>query len=130
MLEFGPLDVEIGDDYVLWPTPRDFYLARRAIRTTSSWTVAEYDATNDPYPAGINEAPRAIAAAAMGDDNAMDIDVAMNDAAMNDATINEAEVDSVPTIDQAIQGSFLLFIRNHLVPFCFCLGRVLFDFSC
>ena len=72
VLEFDPLYVEIGDDYELWPTPRDFYLARRAIRTTSSWIVAEYDAINDPHPAGINEAPAAIAAAAMGDDNAMD----------------------------------------------------------
>ena len=94
ILEFDPLYVEIGDDYELWPTPRDFYLARRAIRTTSSWIVAEYDAINDPHPAGINEAPAAIAAAAMGDDNAMDT-----------------------------EGSFLFFIRNHLVPFCFRLGR-------
>ena len=67
VLEFDPLHVEIGDDYELWPTPRDFYLARRAIRTTTSWTIEQYDAINEPYPAEINEAPAAIAAAAMAD---------------------------------------------------------------
>ena len=113
VLEFDPLHVEIGDDYERWPTPRDFYLARRAIRTTTSWTIEQYDAMNEPYPAEINEAPAAIAAAAMGDDNAMVIDVAMNDAAMNDATINEAAtgIDTVTTVDQAIQGSFLFLFK-------------------
>ena len=26
-----------------WPEPRDFYLSTRAIRTGTSWTIAEYD---------------------------------------------------------------------------------------
>ena len=43
VLEFDPLHVEIGQDYEFWPTPRDFYLARKAILTSTSWTIAEYD---------------------------------------------------------------------------------------
>ena len=103
VLEFDPLHVEIGDDYERWPTPRDCYLARRAIRTTTSWTLAEYAAINEPYPAA------AIATAAMDNDNAMDIDAAVNDTAMNDATINEAAT----AIDQG--GTVFLF----MVSSCF-----------
>ena len=43
VLDFDPLSVEVGEDYELWPTPRDYYLARKAIRTGDSWTIAEYD---------------------------------------------------------------------------------------
>ena len=56
VLEFDPLVVEIGDDYELWPTPRDFYLARRAIRTPTSWTLAEYEAMNQPESMNDDEA--------------------------------------------------------------------------
>ena len=105
VLEFEPLDVEIGDDYELWPTPRGFYLARRAIRTTTSWTLAEYAAINEPYPA------TAIATAAMDNDNAMDIDAAVNDTAMNDATINEAAtaIDQGGTVFLFMVSSYFLF---------------------
>ena len=54
VLEFDPLFVEIGDDYELWPTPRDWYLAKAAIRTETSWTLAEYEAMGD-YPAAMND---------------------------------------------------------------------------
>ena len=57
VLEFDPLMVEIGDDYELWPTPRDWYLARAAIRTATSWTLPEYEAMNQPYPAAIDDVP-------------------------------------------------------------------------
>ena len=105
IMEYDPEDVQIGENYGGYPTPAHFYLAKRAIRTGTSWTIAEYNAIQVAIPS----VPAAIAAAAMGDDNAMDIDAAMNDAAMNDATINEAatDIDTVTTIDQAIQGSFL-----------------------
>ena len=56
VLEFDPLVVEIGDDYELWPTPRDFYLARRAIRTTSNWTLEEYEAMHQPESMNDDEA--------------------------------------------------------------------------
>ena len=49
--------VEIGDDYELWPTPRGWYLARAAIRTATSWTLPEYEAMNQPYPAAIDDVP-------------------------------------------------------------------------
>ena len=41
-------------DYELWPTPRDWYLAKAAIRTETSWTLAEYEAMGD-YPAAMND---------------------------------------------------------------------------
>ena len=44
VLEFDPLD---GDHYELWPAPRDWYLARAAIRTETSWALPEYWAIND-----------------------------------------------------------------------------------
>ena len=59
VLEYDPLMVEIGDDYELWPTPRDWYLARAAIRTATSWTLPEYEAMNQPYPAAIDDVPMA-----------------------------------------------------------------------
>ena len=49
VLEFDPLLVGIGDDYELYPTPRDWYLARAAIRTETSWTLSEYEAMNQPW---------------------------------------------------------------------------------
>ena len=55
ILEFDPQHVEVGEDYELWPTPRDFYLARRAIRSTTSWTLAEYEAMNQPYPVAMSD---------------------------------------------------------------------------
>ena len=57
VLEFDPLLVETGDDYELWPTPRDWYLARAAIRTATSWTLPEYEAMNQPYLAAIDDVP-------------------------------------------------------------------------
>ena len=57
VLEFDPTMVEIGDHYELWPTPRDWYLARAAIRTATSWTLPEYEAMNQPYPAAIDDVP-------------------------------------------------------------------------
>ena len=49
VLEFDPLLVQIGDDYELYPTPRDWYRARAAINTGRSWTLPEYDAMNVPW---------------------------------------------------------------------------------
>ena len=42
ILEFDPADVNVGANYDGWPQPRDFYLARAAIRTTESWSLGEY----------------------------------------------------------------------------------------
>ena len=49
VLEFDPLSVQIGDEYELYPTPRDWYRARTAINTGESWTLAEYDAMVVPW---------------------------------------------------------------------------------
>ena len=49
VLEFDPLSVQIGDEYELYPTPRDWYRARTAINTGESWTLAEYDAMAVPW---------------------------------------------------------------------------------
>ena len=49
ILEFDPLEVQIGDAYELYPTPRDWYRARAAINTGKSWTIAEYDAMAVPW---------------------------------------------------------------------------------
>ena len=49
VLAFDPLLVAIGDDYELYPTPRDWYLARAAIRTGTSWTLSEYAAMSLPW---------------------------------------------------------------------------------
>ena len=58
VLVFDPLHVMVGEHYELWPTPRDFYLARQAIRTNNSWTIAEYDAymTTEEGPIDDSEA--------------------------------------------------------------------------
>jgi hypothetical protein len=50
VLEFDPLEVQIGDDYQLYPQPSDWYRARAAINTGRSWTLPEYDAMNEPWP--------------------------------------------------------------------------------
>ena len=68
IMEYDPEDVQIGENYSGYPTPAHFYLAKRAIRTGTSWTIAEYDAIQVPIPA----VPAAIAAAAMGDDDAIE----------------------------------------------------------
>ena len=57
VLELDLLMVEIGGDYELWPTPRDWYLARATIRTATSWTFPKYEAMNQPYPAAIGDVP-------------------------------------------------------------------------
>ena len=49
VLEFDPLLVQIGDDYELYPTPRDWYRARAAINTGKSWTLPEYAAMSVPW---------------------------------------------------------------------------------
>ena len=43
ILDFPADQVAIGPEYDGWPQPRDFYLARAAIPTSTSWTIAEYD---------------------------------------------------------------------------------------
>ena len=64
ILEFDPADVNVGANYDGWPQPRDFYLARAAIRTTDSWSLAEYNAIPEmAIQAAIQAAP-----AAIGDD--------------------------------------------------------------
>ena len=35
-----------GSEYDGWPQPRDFYLARAAIPSSTSWTIAEYNTVN------------------------------------------------------------------------------------
>ena len=64
ILEFDPADVNVGANYDGWPQPRDFYLARAAIRTTESWSLGEYNAIPEmAIQAAIQAAP-----AAIGDD--------------------------------------------------------------
>ena len=74
-------------------------------RGTSIWhdELSALPRVGLPYPAA------AIATAAMDNDNAMDIDAAVNDTAMNDATIDEAAT----AIDQG--GTVFLF----MVSSCF-----------
>ena len=43
ILDYPPEHVASGVHYDSYPQPRDFYLARRAIMTKRSWTLAEYD---------------------------------------------------------------------------------------
>ena len=60
ILDYDPIDVSIGVNYDGYPQIADFYLARRAIRTNRSWTIAEYNANPDPQePATIPAAPTA-----------------------------------------------------------------------
>ena len=65
ILEFDPADVSVGANYDGWPQPRDFYLARAAIRTADSWNLDEYNALPDQVAslAAIQAVP-----AAMGDE--------------------------------------------------------------
>ena len=51
IMDYPPEHVVIGEDYDGYPRPTDFYLARNAIMTGTSWTIAEYDA-DAPMPAG------------------------------------------------------------------------------
>ena len=44
ILDYDPQHVHIGEDYGGYPTAAHFYLARSAIMTGTSWTIAEYDA--------------------------------------------------------------------------------------
>ena len=44
IMDYDPQHVHIGEDYDGYPTPAHFYLARSAIMTGTSWTIAEYDA--------------------------------------------------------------------------------------
>ena len=46
ILDFPADQVAIGPEYDGWPQPRDFYLARAAIPTSTSWTIAEYNTVN------------------------------------------------------------------------------------
>ena len=59
ILEFDPADVSVGANYDGWPQPRDFYLARAAIRTTDIYSLAEYNALPEQVveaiPAAIEE---------------------------------------------------------------------------
>ena len=68
----------------------DGHYASRARRTGDDLCrrTGQVDAISEPYPAKVDDAPAAIAAAAMADDNAMDIDAAMKDAAMHDAAMS------------------------------------------
>ena len=56
IMDYDPQHVHIGEDYGGYPTPAHFYLARSAIMTGTSWTIAEYDALA-PMPAGPITAP-------------------------------------------------------------------------
>ena len=51
IMDYPPEHVVIGENYDGYPRPTDFYLARNAIMTGKSWTIAEYDA-EVPMPAG------------------------------------------------------------------------------
>ena len=57
ILEFDPADVSVGANYDGWPQPRDFYLARAAIRTTDNWSLAEYNALPEQVVEAIPAAP-------------------------------------------------------------------------
>ena len=58
-MDYDPQHVHIGEDYDGYPTPAHFYLARSAIMTGTSWTIAEYDADvpmlAGPIPAALPE---------------------------------------------------------------------------
>ena len=50
VLDFDPLTVTIGEDHDGWPAPEEFFLARAALRTGTSWTIDEYNRFNEPPP--------------------------------------------------------------------------------
>ena len=104
ILEFDPADVTIGADYDGWPQPRDFYLARAAIRTTESWTLEEYNAI--PQQVAIAAAIQAVPAAIQAVPEAMDDD--------EEPTMED---DEKPTMEEG--GTVVL-----------CRGLFLFLFSC
>ena len=61
ILDYDPQNVSIGMNYDGYPQPADFYLARRAIRTNTSWNIAEDNANPDPQEsATIPAAPTVI----------------------------------------------------------------------
>ena len=100
ILDFDPRDVSVGENYEGWPTPRDFYLARRAIRTGTSWTIIEYNAINEPHPAAtddaINEPPPATADAIATDAAADD---AINEPPPAPAIATDPETAAITTAD-------------------------------
>ena len=61
VLDFDPLWVTIGNDYDGWPAPKDFYLARAALCTGTSWPIEEYNRLSQPpvpmHPPADDEAP-------------------------------------------------------------------------
>ena len=61
VLDFDPLWVTIGNDYDGWPAPKDFYLARAALCTGTSWPTEEYNRLSQPpvpmHPPADDEAP-------------------------------------------------------------------------
>jgi hypothetical protein len=57
IMDYDPQHVQIGVNYDGYPTPAHFYLARAAIMTGTSWTIAEYNAVPDPLEAAIPAAP-------------------------------------------------------------------------
>jgi hypothetical protein len=61
IMDYEPQHVQIGEDYDGYPTPAHFYLARSAIMTGTSWTIADYNAVPDPHGRPIPAAPIAAA---------------------------------------------------------------------
>ena len=61
IMDYEPQHVHIGEDYDGYPTPAHFYLARSAIMTGTSWTIADYNAVPDPHGRPIPAAPIAAA---------------------------------------------------------------------
>ena len=57
IMDYDPQHVQIGVNYDGYPTPAHFYLARAAIMTGTSWTIAEYNAVPDPHEAPIPAGP-------------------------------------------------------------------------
>ena len=61
IMDYDPQHVHIGEDYNGYTTPEHFYLARSAIMTGTSWTIAEYDADAPmlagPIPAALPAVP-------------------------------------------------------------------------
>ena len=111
IMDYDPQDVQIGENYGGYPTPAHFYLAKRAIRTGTSWTFAEYDAIQLPF----QMVPAAIAAAAMGDDDAIEQG--------GDVVLSKTNFPLFLFLS--------IFYSKSCVSILFvCRGRLLFEFCC